>query len=79
VVIAAKSDKPVPRTPGSIYDPANEIRALGQRAPLVPTDVRQRRSHRNMVDKTSPEFGRVDILVTTPARFGTPTCLEHPA
>src|SRR5216110_2223392 len=40
VVIAAKSEESTDRLPGSIYDTADAVRALGRRALAVPTDVR---------------------------------------
>src|SRR5580704_14859971 len=63
VVIAAKSEASTDKLPGSIYDTANEVRALGRRALAVPTDVRSEEAIASMVEKTVNEFGRIDILV----------------
>jgi citronellol/citronellal dehydrogenase len=63
IVIAAKSETSTEKLPGSIYDAANEVRALGRRALAVPTDVRSDDAVRSMMEKTIAEFGRVDILI----------------
>jgi citronellol/citronellal dehydrogenase len=63
VVIAARSEHSTEKLPGTIYDTAQEIRALGRRALAVPTDVRNDDAVRAMMDRTLAEFGRVDILI----------------
>jgi len=42
---------------------AKEIRALGRRVLIIPTDVRKEEMVQNMVAKTIEEFGHIDILV----------------
>ncbi len=42
---------------------AREIEALGRRALVVPTDVRDEDSVRRMVERTLDAFGKIDILV----------------
>jgi citronellol/citronellal dehydrogenase len=63
VVVAAKSETSSEKLPGSIYDAANEVRALGRRALAVPTDVRSEEAVRGMIEKTIAEFGRIDIVI----------------
>ena len=63
VVIAAQSEACTEKLPGSIYDTANEVRALGRRTLAVPPDVRSEDAIANMVSRTVEEFGRADILV----------------
>ena len=63
VVIAAKSETSSEKLPGSIYDAADEVRALGRKALAVPTDVRNEDAVRVMIEKTIAEFGRIDILI----------------
>jgi NAD(P)-dependent dehydrogenase (short-subunit alcohol dehydrogenase family) len=41
---------------------ASQVRGLGCRAPVVPTDVTPRRDLGAMVEQTRAEFGRIDIL-----------------
>jgi NAD(P)-dependent dehydrogenase (short-subunit alcohol dehydrogenase family) len=42
---------------------ASEVRGLGRRALVVPTDVTSRKDLGAMVEQTRAEFGRIDILV----------------
>jgi len=63
VVIAAKTTEPDPRLPGTIFDVAKEVEALGRRALPVKTDVRELADIEQMVRQTVDTFGRVDILV----------------
>ena len=63
VTIAAKSETSSEKLPGSIYDAADEVRALGRRVLAVPTDVRNDDAVRGMIAKTIAEFGHIDILI----------------
>ena len=78
VVIAAKSEASTDKLPGSIYDTANEVRALGRRALAVPTDVRSEEAIAGMVEKTVAEFGRIDILVNNAGAIWTQPILATP-
>ena len=78
VVIAAKSEASTEKLPGSIYDTANEVRALGRRALAVPTDVRSEEAIAGMVEKTVNEFGRIDILVNNAGAIWTQPILATP-
>ncbi|MBL3555073.1 MULTISPECIES: SDR family oxidoreductase [Marinobacter] len=63
VVIAAKSDKPHPKLPGTIHSVADEIRdAGGQALPLV-LDVRDEKLVHQKVDEAANHFGGIDALV----------------
>jgi NAD(P)-dependent dehydrogenase (short-subunit alcohol dehydrogenase family) len=42
---------------------AADVKALGQRVSVVPTDVTSREALRAMAERTRAEFGRIDILV----------------
>jgi NAD(P)-dependent dehydrogenase (short-subunit alcohol dehydrogenase family) len=42
---------------------ATEVKSLGRRASLVPTDVTSLTDLRTMAERTCAEFGRIDILV----------------
>src|SRR5258708_5529173 len=63
VVVAAKSEVSTEKLPGSIYDTADEIRALGRRSLAIPTDVRSDDAVRAMIERTVAELGRIDIVV----------------
>lgn len=51
------------RTESDLETLAKEIDAVGRRALVIPTDVRDRQSIQAMVDRTVDEFGKLDILV----------------
>jgi citronellol/citronellal dehydrogenase len=63
IVVAAKTDEPHRRLPGTIHDTAEQVRALGRRALPVKCNVREADDVRRMLDATLDEFGRVDILI----------------
>jgi citronellol/citronellal dehydrogenase len=63
IVIAAKSETSTEKLPGSIYEAAEEVRALGRKALAIPTDVRSDDAVRAMIEQTVAEFGRIDILI----------------
>lgn len=63
VVIAAKSDKPHPKLPGTIHSVAEEIReAGGQALPLV-LDVRDDDRVKACIDEAGHHFGGIDALI----------------
>src|SRR5258708_30048498 len=63
VAIAAKTDKPHPKLPGTIFTAAEEIiRAGGNALPLV-VDVREEAQIKSAIDKTVASFGGLDIVV----------------
>lgn len=63
IVVAARTEVESPRIPGTIYNTAEEIRALGQRALPIKCDVTDEQSVNEMVQKALNKFGRVDILI----------------
>lgn len=63
VVIAAKSDTPHPKLPGTIHSVAEEVReAGGQALPLV-LDVRDEKQIRQRIDEAGGHFGGIDALI----------------
>ncbi|MDX1635134.1 MAG: NAD(P)-dependent oxidoreductase [Marinobacter sp.] len=63
VVIAAKSDKPHPKLPGTIHSVADEVReAGGQALPLV-LDVREEDLVKDCMKQAAEHFGGIDMLV----------------
>tara|TARA_R110002020_G_scaffold316999_1_gene532696 strand:+ start:72525 stop:73355 length:831 start_codon:yes stop_codon:yes gene_type:complete len=63
VVIAAKSDTPHPKLPGTIHSVADEVRALGAKALAVRLDVRDDASIAEAMEAVRSEFGGLDALV----------------
>ncbi len=54
----------VSRTQSDLDEVAGQIRGLGRKALVVPTDVGDLDAIRRMVDHVATEFGRIDVLVT---------------
>src|SRR5712691_3013801 len=63
VAIAAKSEKPHPKLPGTIHTAAAEIEAAGGRALPLAVDVRDEAAVKAAIDKTAAHFGGIDIVV----------------
>lgn len=55
------------RTQSELEKVAEEIRALGRKALVVPTHIREVESLRKLVETVTKEFGRIDILVNNAA------------
>lgn len=51
------------RTPSELGSVAEEVRALGRRALVVPTDVTDEEAVRRLVAATVTEFGTIDVMV----------------
>jgi 2-deoxy-D-gluconate 3-dehydrogenase len=51
------------RSEGDLETLAKEIDALGRKALVIPTDVRERSAIQTMIDRTVAELGHLDILV----------------
>jgi citronellol/citronellal dehydrogenase len=63
IVVAAKTDKPHPKLPGTIFTAAEEIsKAGGNALPLV-VDVREEAQVKSAIEQAVATFGGVDILV----------------
>jgi len=63
VVVAAKSTKSSAKLPGSIFETASEVEALGRRALAVRCDVRDDDALAALVERTIAELGRIDVVV----------------
>lgn len=63
VVIAAKSDTPHPKLPGTIHTVAEEVRAAGGQALPLVLDVRDDQLVKQHMDEAADHFGGIDALV----------------
>jgi citronellol/citronellal dehydrogenase len=63
IAIAAKTDKPHPKLPGTIFTAADEIAAAGGKALPLVVDVRDEAQVRDAIERTVATFGGLDIVV----------------
>src|SRR5215469_14671180 len=63
IAIAAKTETPHPKLPGTIHTAAAEIEAAGGRALALGVDVREEGAVRDAIERTASHFGGIDILV----------------
>ena len=63
VVVAARTEEAHKELPGTIYQTAEEIKALGLDALAIRCDVTDEESVNHMVQKTLGHFGHIDVLV----------------
>jgi citronellol/citronellal dehydrogenase len=63
VAIAAKTDKPHPKLPGTIHTAAREIVAAGGRALPLAVDVRDEAAVKAAIERAAETFGGIDIVV----------------
>src|SRR6201985_2396768 len=63
ITVAAKTEEPHPKLPGTIYTAASEIEAAGGKALPLPVDIRNDEQVAAAVARTVETFGGIDILV----------------
>jgi citronellol/citronellal dehydrogenase len=63
IAIAAKTDTPHPKLPGTIHTAAQEIETAGGRALPLVVDVREEDDVKSAIAKTAAHFGGIDIVV----------------
>ena len=63
VAIAAKTDTPHPKLPGTIHTAAREIEAAGGHALPLVVDVRDEESVKTAIERTVATFGGLDVVV----------------
>ncbi len=78
VAIAAKTDKPHPKLPGTIYTAAEEIEAAGGEALPLKLDVRDDQAIDAAVKAAVDAFGGLDILVNNASAITLKGTLELP-
>ena len=74
VIIAAKTDRPNPRLPGTIHTAAEEIEAAGGRCLPVVCDIREEAQVLEAARQGAEAFGGIDILINNASAINlTPT------
>lgn len=78
VVIAAKSDVPNPKLPGTIHTAAAAVEAAGGKALAIRCDIRDEDSVLAAVEQTLARFGGIDILVNNASAIWLRGTLDTP-
>jgi citronellol/citronellal dehydrogenase len=78
IAIAAKSDQPHPKLPGTIHTAAAEIEAAGGKALPMQVDIRDEDAVAAAVKKCAEHFGGVDILVNNASAISLSGTMETP-
>ncbi|CAE8610646.1 unnamed protein product [Polarella glacialis] len=78
IVIAAKTTKPEPTLPGTIYSVAEEIEKLGVQALPVKVDMRSLDNIKECVRLTVEKFGRIDILINNASALWWQNIVDTP-
>src|SRR5580704_11351997 len=63
IAVAAKTEMPHPKLPGTIHTAAAEIEAVGGRALALAVDVRDEATVKDAIERTAAHFGGIDIVV----------------
>src|SRR5205814_1785633 len=63
IVIAAKTETPHPKLPGTIFTAADEIAKAGGNALPIVVDVRDEAQVKSAIERTVATFGGIDIVV----------------
>ena len=63
IAIAAKTDQPHPKLPGTIFTAADEIAKVGGHALPLVVDVRDEAQVKSAIERTVATFGGIDIVV----------------
>ncbi len=78
VVIAAKTDSPHPKLPGTIHTAAAEIEAAGGNALPLVVDIRFEDQVYRAVEQAVAHFGGIDILVNNASAISLTGTLDTP-
>ncbi|PZQ16556.1 MAG: short chain dehydrogenase [Rhodanobacter denitrificans] len=78
VVIAAKSDVPNPKLPGTIHSAAAAVEAAGGRALALKVDIREEDQVRAAIERTVSTFGGLDVLVNNASAIWLRGTLDTP-
>ena len=78
VAIAAKSEVPNPKLPGTIHTAARAVEEAGGRALAIRCDIREEAQVRDAVARTVEAFGGIDILVNNASAIWLRGALDTP-
>lgn len=78
VAIAAKSDRPHPKLPGTIHSAAAQIEAAGGKALPMQVDIRDENAVAQAAQRCAEHFGGIDILVNNASAISLSGTLETP-
>lgn len=78
IVIAAKTDQPHPKLPGTIHTAAQEVEAAGGKALAVACDIRFEDQVLRAVERAVEAFGGIDILVNNASAISLTGTLGTP-
>jgi len=76
VAVAAKTEAPHPKLPGTIHSAAEEIEQAGGRALALALDVRDEAAVKAALDRTAKHFGALDIVINNASAI-SPTPLAQ--
>jgi citronellol/citronellal dehydrogenase len=78
IAIAAKSNVPNPKLPGTIHSAAAEIEAAGGEALALKCDIREEAEVQAAVEATVARFGGIDILINNASAISLTGTLDTP-
>ncbi|HEX7013632.1 MAG TPA: NAD(P)-dependent oxidoreductase [Steroidobacteraceae bacterium] len=78
IAIAAKSDRPHPKLPGTIHTVAAEVEAAGGHALPLKVDIRDENAVSEAMKACAERFGGIDILVNNASAISLTGTLETP-
>jgi citronellol/citronellal dehydrogenase len=78
IAIAAKSDQPHPKLPGTIHTAAADIEAAGGKALPMQVDIRDEDAVAAAAARCAEHFGGIDILVNNASAISLTGTLETP-
>jgi citronellol/citronellal dehydrogenase len=76
IVVAAKTDSPHPKLPGTIHSAVEEMEAAGGKALAVMMDVRNEEAVEKAVAQAVETFGGIDILVNNASAISLTSTLQ---
>lgn len=78
IAIAAKSDVPNPKLPGTIHTAARAVEEAGGKALALRCDIREEDQVKAAVEKTVETFGGIDILINNASAIWLRGTLDTP-